>query len=277
MIVFYDLKYDETREKMIKVSLVKGCETFEIQLESEDITAENVIRKFCDQNDCDFEKAKKTLSVFACFCKDNKNNPIEWCFPLTLTNNLKTTKDYCGRELELSKDCVFKIKRNPLLRISFEKKVSDPVILKLLYQEAKENIERNLYFFSKKQEKKLKKLDKTFVRKTSVESAESSDSTEEDKQSLVGNEANFLSICRELKQYGGFAFNGRIDGSIIASLLHSSKFFGKKREPEKNVAVVINEHGLHVVNLKCPVCIGRINKFLMFFCHFLENRIFFRL
>ncbi|KAI2801414.1 hypothetical protein RDWZM_008424 [Blomia tropicalis] len=56
----------------------------------------------------------------------------------------------------------------------------------------------------------------------------------------------YLSICQKyLDCYGGFIFEGQMERGLIDSLTHNQYY-------DKQIAIIINRKGLHLINLQCP-------------------------
>lgn len=171
--------------------------------------------------------------------------------------------------------CRFRLGRNGYLRIEEEESIKHHKLLKFLYLEAKENIRNNFYPLSNLQRVELDKIQfmleedaktstfyKVFKQKTRTLSCRNSlkrmrnqfqllkyarnqDGFEE--KSKIDLYREYLQKCHQFVPcYGGFFYEGQMERSIRESILH-------KRFYDKKILVAINQNGLHLINLECPV------------------------
>lgn len=191
----------------------------------------------------------------------------------------------CGGE-QTNPEVSFKLCRNGFLSIKSEKKITNCKLLKFLYLEAKEKVEKNIYPLSPEKRLELRVIEQ-FLK--SIDSSNSEPckrnsiydivekvygeinykntlrkrtlkfkmlryaKKEEDKFNVepqkCGREElyhQYLAICHEIKSYGGFVFEGQMERSIMESILHL-------QYEDKKVYVSVNEQGFHIINKECPV------------------------
>ncbi|OTF81443.1 calcium-binding protein p22-like protein, partial [Euroglyphus maynei] len=299
---------DVNQLKMEKIRLPND-EYFEIKL-NENLTAADLIRIICENHygipiydDDDYHEAYDVLAIWITNVETDSNHP-KLQLPLNRKHRLIEMKDKFKKLLKTTESSSsfvqFRIGRNGFLSLKDEEKIHNEKLLRILFLEARDNVNKNIYPLDISKRLKLweieYKINRTagYNHQQSVESKENGDDdlymtlkkqakslsyqnslrktqnrwkmlknvkkacmnlqTDTEKGDIVDRISprsqwyiEYLRNCREsIPCYGGFFFDAQIERSIIEAIIH-------KKIYDKKISIGINENGIHLINIECPV------------------------
>ena len=261
-------------------------------------TAQCVIEQFCATKECqNLDKAKNVISVWAFF---EKPEPTELQLRsehiLTNIRDYVKKNHNCEVRFEFKRNAYLKIDKEAALLKDIQSNSNqdndeqsenedlkgDEFLLEFLYENAKERFHKNYYPFDKFDlidllliEAKIEKKDFKSQLVNHILSSEISShykmarrfkmlfykffneigfKSTKKSENIIELYQDYLKICRRVECYGGFVFKGQIERSLVTSL---TQFISR----DTNVVLIINERGVHVINVEIPV--SSLTKFVL--------------